>query len=87
MGAASDLTMLQMQRLSMRPGMLVPMTRLTITVPDALAEQVRAAAGENVSAWVAQAVRDRVLREECAALAEWEQANRDEDWDNERWAA
>jgi hypothetical protein len=67
--------------------MLLGMTRLTITVPDALAEQVRAAAGENVSAWIAQAVRDRVLHEECAALAEWEKAHQDEDWDAERWAA
>ena len=61
------------------------MTRLTITVPDTLAEQVRAAAGENVSAWAAQALRDRILGEETAALAEWEKAHRDDDWDRERW--
>jgi hypothetical protein len=61
------------------------MTRLTISVPDTLADQLKAAAGDNVSAWVAEAVRDRMVREECAALAVWEKANQDADWDRERW--
>lgn len=62
------------------------MTRLTISVPDHLAEQISQAAGGNVSAWFAEAARERVLREECAALAKWERANRDDDWDAERWS-
>jgi predicted transcriptional regulator len=61
------------------------MTRLTISVPDQLAEQISQAADGNVSAWMAEAAREKVLREECAALATWEATNRDSDWDAERW--
>jgi hypothetical protein len=66
--------------------MLMLMTRLTVSVPDALAEQIRRAAGDNISSWMAEAARDKMLSEECQALAKWEKANRDEDWDAERWS-
>jgi hypothetical protein len=66
--------------------MLPCMTRLTVSVPDALAEQIRRAAGDNISSWMAEAARDKMLSEECQALAKWEKANRDADWDAERWS-
>jgi len=65
--------------------MLQRMTRLTVSVPDGLAEQIRLAAGDNISAWMAEAARDKMLTEECLALAKWERDNRDEAWDAERW--
>ncbi|WP_144118654.1 hypothetical protein [Catellatospora sichuanensis] len=61
------------------------MTRLTVSVPDALAEQIKLAAGDNVSAWMAEAARDKMLSEECKALAAWEKTNRDDGWNAERW--
>jgi post-segregation antitoxin (ccd killing protein) len=66
------------------------MTRLTIAVPDELAERIRAAAGGNVSAWLADVARDALLRMEAAAIAEFEaqEAARSNDgWDDERFAA
>ncbi|GAA1031438.1 hypothetical protein GCM10009557_26810 [Virgisporangium ochraceum] len=66
------------------------MTRLTIVVPDDLAERIRAAAGGNVSAWLVEVARDALLRREAAAIAAFEaqEAVRSNDgWDEERFAA
>ena len=66
--------------------MLVSMTRLTITVPDDLASLIRAAGGDNVSAWAARQLRDALLREEAKVVAEYEHSHSDPDWDAEREA-
>jgi post-segregation antitoxin (ccd killing protein) len=66
------------------------MARVTIVVPDELAERIRAAAGGNVSAWLVEVARDALLRQEAAAIAEFEarEAARSNDgWDEERFAA
>ena len=66
------------------------MTRLTIVVPDDLAERIRAAAGGNVSAWLVEVARDALLRREAAAIAAFaaQEAVRSTDgWDDERFAA
>jgi len=66
------------------------MTRLTIVMPDELAERVRAVAGANVSAWFVEVARDALLRQEAAAIAAFEaqEATRSNDgWDEERFAA
>jgi hypothetical protein len=67
--------------------MIVSMTRLTIAVPDELADRIRAAAGGNVSAWLADLARDALLREEAAAVAAFERDHADPAWDAQRWAA
>ena len=66
--------------------MLPRMTRLTIAVPDQLAEQIKASAGGNVSAWMARIATDALLREEAAAVAAYEKARQDEDWESARLA-
>jgi hypothetical protein len=66
------------------------MTRLTIAVPDELAARIRAAAGGNVSAWLAEVARRSLLREEAAAAAAYDRATADAAWEAERtrsWAA
>lgn len=66
------------------------MARLTIVVPDELAERVRAAAGANVSAWFVEVARDALLRREAAAIAAFEaqeSARSNDGWDEERFAA
>lgn len=70
----------------MRAGMFRGMTRLTITVPDDLADQIRQAGGGNVSAWAVKSLRDALLREEAQIIAEYERAHADADWDAEREA-
>jgi hypothetical protein len=67
--------------------MLAGMTRVTIALPDDLAEQVKAKAGGNVSAWFAKLAREDLLRDEYAAIAEFERDHQDPDWDAERFAA
>lgn len=51
-------------------------TRITVTLDDLLAEQIRDAAtdtaGGNVSEWVSKACRSRMLAEEARALAAWQ---------------
>jgi post-segregation antitoxin (ccd killing protein) len=64
--------------------MLVRMTRLTITVPDDLANLIRQAGGDNVSAWAARRLREALVREEAQAIAEYERTHRDPEWDAER---
>jgi hypothetical protein len=74
----------------MNAGKIGCMTRLTIAVPDELAERIRAAAGGNVSAWFTEVARDALLRQEAAAIAAFEaqQAQQINDgWDDERFAA
>lgn len=58
--------------------MLPSMTRMTITLDDRLAAAVRAAAGDNVSAWMARLARGAVARE--AAEAELAHDRGDPDW-------
>jgi hypothetical protein len=50
-----------------RVGMLRRMTRITVTMDDRLAEAVRAAAGANVSGWLAKVARAELLRQAVAA--------------------
>ncbi|MDG4792092.1 hypothetical protein O7626_40460 [Micromonospora sp. WMMD1102] len=66
------------------------MTRMTIALPDDLADRIKAAGGDNVSAWMQRAARDALLREEVAAVSAFERRTSDPDWDAEReqeWAA
>lgn len=51
----------------MPSGMLLVMTRVTIALDDQLAEAVKAAAGDNVSAWMAGLARTEVIRLAVAA--------------------
>jgi hypothetical protein len=67
-----------------RAGMLIGMTRLTITVPDDLAGMIRVAGGENVSAWAARQLREALVREEARVIVEYERTHSDPDWDAER---
>ncbi|MEU4183610.1 hypothetical protein AB0H76_39075 [Nocardia sp. NPDC050712] len=59
-------------------------TRITITLDDRLAEQVRDAATQdprargNVSEWLAKAARSRMLAEEARALAKWQRDHPEE---------
>ncbi|GIJ51970.1 hypothetical protein Val02_88560 [Virgisporangium aliadipatigenens] len=71
----------------MKAGMIRVMTRLTIAVPDELADKIKAAAGGNVSAWIADLARDALLRQEAAAVARFEAEQADRTWDLDRWAA
>jgi hypothetical protein len=63
------------------------MTRLTIAVPDHLAERIREAAGGkgNVSSWAAAELHKALLRKEVAALAAHERATYDEAFEDARW--
>jgi hypothetical protein len=60
------------------------MTRITITVPDPLGEQIKQAAGANVSGWMADLARTALLRQAALAAAEYDQAHPDDAWDAER---
>jgi hypothetical protein len=68
-------------------GRLGRMARLTIVMPDELAERIRSVAGGNVSAWFVEVARDALLRQEAAAIAEFEAQQADDGWDEERFAA
>ncbi|MFI5778130.1 hypothetical protein [Nocardia sp. NPDC051570] len=48
------------------------MTKLTITMPDELAQAVRDSADGNVSEYIARAVRQRLLEEDLRTLAEFD---------------
>jgi hypothetical protein len=66
------------------------MRRLTIAVPDELADKIRAAAGGNVAAWFIELARRQLLREDAAIAVAYDQATADPAWDIERdreWAA
>lgn len=64
--------------------MLSRMTRLTIAVPDDLAEKIREAAHGNVSAWLVGAARHTLLRDEAAAAVAYDRSHADAGWDAER---
>jgi hypothetical protein len=55
----------------MNASMLALMTRLTIAVPDELAEKIKVAAGGNVSGWFASLARDAFLADSAAQHAAW----------------
>jgi hypothetical protein len=57
------------------------MTKLTIRMPDNIADAAKDAAGDNVSGWITRLVRDELLRQECEALAAWDRDHRDPAWD------
>jgi hypothetical protein len=63
------------------------MARLTIAVPDHLAERIREAAGGkgNVSSWAAAELHKALLRREAAALAAHERATYDPAYEDARW--
>jgi hypothetical protein len=54
------------------------MTRLTIAMEDRLAEAVKAAAGDNVSAWMARLARREIVR--LAVDSELAHDQRDPGW-------
>lgn len=43
--------------------------RLTVTLPDHLANRVRSAAGDNISAWAARAMLRQLMDDELRLLA------------------
>ncbi|WP_157556888.1 hypothetical protein [Nocardia acidivorans] len=59
-------------------------TRITVTLDDRLAEQIRefatadAKTQGNVSEWIAGAARARMLAEEARALAKWQREHPEE---------
>ncbi|MGH3927467.1 MAG: hypothetical protein ACRDTT_32155 [Pseudonocardiaceae bacterium] len=55
------------QRVGKLTNMLRRMARITVTMDDRLAAAVRAAAGDNVSGWLAKLVRAELLRRAVAA--------------------
>lgn len=61
----------------MRRCIVVCMTRLNITMPDELAEQLRAASGGQLSDYISRAVRRQLLDDELRALPD---AVHDADW-------
>ncbi|GAB7053159.1 hypothetical protein [Catenuloplanes indicus] len=63
------------------------MTRVSFDVPDELAARIHAAAGTNPSAWFEAIAKDALLKQEAAAVAEFETTHADEAWERERWAA
>ena len=63
------------------------MKRLTIAVPDDLAEKIKSEANGNVSGWIADLIRDALLRRETAAVAAFEAQHADPGWEAERFAA
>ncbi|MGH3545952.1 MAG: hypothetical protein ACRDPW_08520 [Mycobacteriales bacterium] len=63
------------------------MKRLTITLPDELAEQIQHAGAGNVSAWAGRQLRDALLNEEAAAVQRYEREHADSGWDTERESA
>lgn len=63
------------------------MKRLTITVPDELAERVRQAGGANISAWAGRSLKNALLQEEAVAVARYEKDHADHSWDSERESA
>jgi hypothetical protein len=65
------------------------MTRLTIAVPDALAEQIKAAAGGNVSAWLTHLAERELVAASADNEARWyaNHPNYAEDAETERHAA
>ncbi|MPZ28577.1 MAG: hypothetical protein GEV12_19795 [Micromonosporaceae bacterium] len=54
------------------------MTRLTIAMDERLAEAVKAAAGDNVSAWMSRLARQEIVRQAVAAEVAHDQ--RDPAW-------
>jgi len=71
----------------MRGSTLTGMTRVTVTLPDELAERVRADA-DNLSAWVADAIRVKLQHIDAASVAAYEAHRREIDADGEdAWEA
>jgi len=74
----------------MRGGTLSGMTRVTVTLPDDLAERVKADA-DNLSAWVADAIREKLKHIDAASVAAYEAHRRAVDteaeaaWEAERF--
>lgn len=70
-------------------GMIGVMTRLTIAVPDDLAERIKAAAGGNVSAWLANLAERELLAASVTNEARWyaDHPTYVEDAEAERYAA
>ena len=65
------------------------MPRISVSLDDGVADAVKAAAGGDgkVSSWVANLIRDKLLRDAAAAAAEYDRERADEDaWEVERLA-
>jgi hypothetical protein len=73
----------------MQSDMIPCMTRLTIAVPDDLAEKIKAAAGGNVSAWLANLAQRELVAASVDNEARWyaEHPSYAEDAEAERYAA
>lgn len=77
----------------MRPhaGTVVPMTRISVSLDDPVAEAVKVAAGGEgkVSSWVARLVREKLLSDAAAAAGAFDRQGATDDdalWEAERLA-
>jgi hypothetical protein len=66
--------------------MIPSMARMTITVPDEVAEHIRAAAGGNVSAWFTRLAQRELLRQAGPYIAAYEAAHDDPEDEDRRLA-
>jgi hypothetical protein len=64
------------------------MTRISVSLDDILADQVKEVAGGDgkVSTWIAGVVRQRLVADACAAAAEYDRLHDDAAWEAERLA-
>lgn len=83
--AATEL--LEPSQSSKRASKLLSMKRLTIALPDELAERIREAGGANISAWAGKRLKNALLQEEAVAVARYEREHTDRSWDRERESA
>lgn len=65
------------KQISKLASMLGGMTRITVTMDDRLAAAVRATAGHNVSGWLADLVRHKLLEQAVAAEIDCDQQHPD----------
>lgn len=65
-----------------------PMTRISVSLDNPLAEAVKHAAGGDgkVSRWVANLIREKLLADAAAAAAAFDRSLHDEAWEAERLA-
>lgn len=63
------------------------MTRISVHLPDSVADGLRAVAGENsVSATAAKLLEQALLERACAAIGAYEAARDDPEWEAHRLA-
>ncbi|MGX6607475.1 hypothetical protein ACWKSP_35920 [Micromonosporaceae bacterium Da 78-11] len=62
------------------------MTRISVTLDDPVADAVKAAAGGDgkVSKWIARLVQEKLLADACAAAAQLDRDQTDDEWETAR---